>query len=113
MERTMPELATIDTFKSNIRGDVVEQEENGYDEARRVYNNMIDKKPRLIVYCKNTTDVITAVNFARENDLLTAVRGGGHNAAGLGLCDGGIVIDLSKINFVHVDPNSKTATVGG
>ncbi|MDX1671616.1 MAG: FAD-binding oxidoreductase [Balneolaceae bacterium] len=109
----MPDFAASEALKSHIRGDIIRPGDVDYDEARTVYNGMIDKKPGLIVYCENTTDVITAVNYARENELLTAVRGGGHNAGGLGICDDGMVIDLSRINYVHVDPDQKTATVGG
>jgi hypothetical protein len=74
---------------------------------------MIDKRPGMIVKCVDVADVISAVNFARENNLLVSVRGGGHNAGGLGICDGGLVIDLSGIKFVLVDSKEKTVTVGG
>ncbi len=72
--------------------------------ARQLYNGMIDKRPGLIARCVDTADVIAAVNFAREHDLLLAVRGGGHNGAGLGSCDGGLVIDLSPMKGIRVDP---------
>ena len=74
---------------------------------------MIHKKPRLSARCADITDVIRSVNFARENDLLVAVRGGGHNAGGLGICDDGLVIDLSPIKYTQVNPTARTVTVGG
>ena len=89
--------ATIATLKTSFRGAVVEPGDARYDAARKVYNAMIDRRPRLIARCADVADVITAVNFARENKVLLAVRGGGHNAAGLGVCDDGLVIDLSRM----------------
>ena len=74
---------------------------------------MIDKRPRLIAKCDDVADIITAVNFGRENNMLISIRGGGHNAGGLGICDDGLVIDLSNIKYVHVDTKSKTIRVGG
>ncbi len=103
----------IEKFASQIRGKIVLPKDDGYDDARKVYNAMIDKHPGMIVKCVDVADVITAVNFGRENNLLTAVRGGGHNGGGLGLCDDGLVIDLSGIKFVLVDPDKKTVRVGG
>ena len=75
-----------------------------YDSARKVYNGMIDKRPRLIARCVDVADVMAAVNFGRDNDMLTAIRGGGHNGAGLGTCDDGLVIDLSRMKGIRVDP---------
>ncbi|WP_336343221.1 FAD-binding oxidoreductase [Halalkalicoccus ordinarius] len=86
-------------------------EDADYDDARAVWNGMIDKRPALIARCRGVADVITAVNFARENDLLVAVRGGGHNVAGTAVCDGGLVIDLSEMRGVRVDPEARTAWV--
>ena len=74
---------------------------------------MIDKRPALIARCADVADVIAAVNFARENGLLVSIRGGGHNAGGLGVCDDGLVIDLSRIRYTHVDPQTRTVRVGG
>lgn len=85
----------------------------GYDQARKVYNAMIEKRPGMLVLCSDVADVIACVNFARENDLLVAVRGGGHNGGGLGICDSGLVIDLSGLKFVRVDPSNNTVRVGG
>src|SRR5262249_5862694 len=78
-----------------------------------VYNGMIDRRPRLIAKCADPADVMTAVRFARANDLKVSVRGGGHNAAGLGVADDALVIDLASIRYVHVDPVMRTVRVGG
>src|SRR5881275_3502116 len=98
----------VKEFKSNLRGLVIEPGDNGYDDARKVYNGMIHKKPRLIARCTDVADVIGSVNFARDNNLLVSIRGGGHNAGGLGVCDDGLVIDLSLIRYTHVDPQTRT-----
>jgi hypothetical protein len=87
--------------------------EGGYDEARSVYNAMIDRRPALVAYATGVEDVARAVDFAREGGLLLAVRGGGHNGAGLGACDDGLVLDLSGLNGIEVDPAARTARVGG
>src|SRR5438046_4078664 len=104
---------SIADFKRNLRGRLIEPGDEDYDQARKVYNGMIDKKPRLIARCADVADVIRSVNFARENDLLVAIRGGGHNAGGLGICDDGLVIDLSSIKYTRIDPTARTVTVGG
>jgi FAD/FMN-containing dehydrogenase len=91
---------------------VIGPDDPGYDEARAVWNGMIDRRPALIARCTGTADVIAAVAYARENGLLVAVRGGGHNVAGFGTCDGGLVIDLSPMRDVRVDPDAGTALVG-
>ena len=103
----------INDFKVKFRGEVITSSDDDYDKAKEVYNGMINKSPKLIVFCIDSADVIAAVNFGRENNLLIAVRGGGHNAGGLGICDDGLVIDLSKINNTRVDPKNKTIRVGG
>lgn len=100
-------------FREGLRGNLLEPSDKGYDEARKVYNAMISKRPRLIVYCADVADVIRSVNFARENKILLSVRSGGHNAGGLGICDDGLVIDLSKIKYTRVDPVAKTVVAGG
>src|SRR5947209_5864988 len=102
----------ITEFRGQFRGIVLEPEDAGYDEARKVYNGMIDRSPRLIAKCTDAGDVMTAVRMAKSNDLQVAIRGGGHNAAGLGVCDNGMVIDLAPINYVRVDPSSRTVLVG-
>ncbi len=104
---------TIQEFRSKLAGELIEPGDAGYDGARKVYNAMIDRNPRLIARCADVADVITSVNFGRENGLLVSVRGGGHNAGGLGVCDDGLVIDLSRIRFTHVDPENRTVRVGG
>ena len=104
---------SVADFKANLRGRLIEPGDKDYDEARKVYNGMIHKKPRLIARCADVADVINSVNFARENDLLLAIRSGGHNAGGLGICDDGLVVDLSPIKYTRVDPAARTVTVGG
>ena len=105
--------ATIASFKASLRGPLITPGDAQYDEARKVYNGMIDRRPGLIARCADVADVQTAVNFAREQKLLVSIRGGGHNAIGLGVCDDGLVIDLSSMRYVHVDPKKKTVLVGG
>src|SRR5207253_7541446 len=104
---------SIADFKRDLRGRLIEPGDKDYDEARKVYNGMIHKKPRLIARCADVADVICSTNFGRDNDLLLAIRGGGHNAGGLGICDEGLVIDLSRIKYTRVDPNSLSVLVGG
>ena len=103
---------TIATFGQSLRGALIGRDAADYDEARKLYNGMIDKRPLLIARCVDVADVIAAVNFARENGLLLAVRGGGHNGPGLGSCDDGLVIDLSQMKGVRVDPAARTVRVG-
>src|SRR5271165_7263131 len=103
----------IDQLKSSFRGELIQATDANYESARKVYNGMIDKRPQLISRCVDVADVIAAVNYARENNLLSAIRGGGHNGAGLGTCDGGIVIDLSRMKGVRVDPANKTVRAEG
>jgi FAD/FMN-containing dehydrogenase len=89
---------------SGFRGRLIAADDAEYDEARQVYNAMIDKQPALIARCADPDDVARVVAFARDHGLLLAVRGGGHNGAGLGTCDGGVVIDLSLLKDIEVDP---------
>ncbi|WP_254863483.1 FAD-binding oxidoreductase [Halovivax gelatinilyticus] len=103
----------IEQFQTDVHGDVIRPGDAEYDDARTVWNGMIDKYPTLIVRCRGTADVIRAVEFARENDLRVAVRGGGHNVAGTAVCDDGLVIDLSEMRDVWVDPDERTAWVQG
>ena len=110
--RTPEELA-FEELRAGLRGEPIQPGDENYDDARTVYNAMIDKRPALIAPCADVADVIAAVNFAREKDLLVAVRGGGHNGAGLGVCDGGLVIDLSRMRGIRVDPVSRTVRVEG
>jgi len=104
---------STDQLRGRIRGQLIQPSDEAYDQARRVYNAMIDKRPGLIVVCADVADVIAAIDYARENRMLVAIRGGGHNGGGLGTCDGGIVIDLSRMKGVRVDPTAHTARVGG
>ena len=103
----------IAAFRASLRGELIEPGDAGYDAARKVYNAMIERRPRLIARCVDVADVMAAVKFGREQKLLVAIRGGGHNAGGLGVCDDGLVIDLSRMNYVRVDPKKKTVQVGG
>lgn len=105
--------AKIDDFKSSLRGQLIQPGDEKYNDARKVYNGMIDKHPLMIAYCSDVGDVITAVNFGRNNKILIAVRGGGHNGGGLGICDDGLVIDLSLIKYTRIDLKEKTVRVGG
>lgn len=100
---TVLKQETVEAFKASLGGALLLPGSNGYDDTRTIWNAMIDKKPALIARCSGTADVITAVNFAREHDLLISVRGGGHNIAGFALCDDGLTIDLSGMKGLHVD----------
>ena len=101
----------VSTFQQTLRGRLVRPSDADYDAVRALYNGMIDKRPRLIARAVDAADVIAAVNFAREQGLLLAIRGGGHNGPGLGSCDDGLVIDLSMMKSVRVDTASKTVRV--
>jgi hypothetical protein len=103
----------IADFQQKLRGRLIQPSDADYDAARALYNGMIDKRPRLIARCVNVADVITAVNFARDQSLLLAIRGGGHNGPGLGSCNDGLVIDLSMMKSVRVDQTTKTVRVEG
>ena len=89
--------ATIGGFKTSVRGELIQRSDPRYEEARKLYNGMIDKRPLLIARCVDAADVITAVIFGRDQGLLIAIRGGGHNGPGLGSCNDGLVIDLSMM----------------
>src|SRR3974377_1836353 len=108
----MPEQ-TINQLRGFFRGELLHPPAAAYDSARKVYNGMIDKRPKLIARCVDVADVMAAVRFGRENEMLTAVRGGGHNGAGLGICDDGLVIDLSRMKGIRVDPSARTVRVEG
>ncbi len=103
----------IQEFAVMIRGQVITKNDKSYDEERKVYNGMIDRYPEMIIKCRDVADVINSVNFARENKMLTAVRGGGHNAGGLGVCDKGVVIDLSLMRGTRVDLKNNTIRAEG
>src|SRR3990170_8467549 len=99
----------ISGLQDGFRGELFRPDDAGYDEARKVWNGSIDRKPTLIARCAGVADVIDSVNFARENGLLLAVRGGGHSFPGQSVCDGGLVIDLSAMQGIRVDPEARTA----
>ncbi len=108
----VPEQA-LAQLQSRFRGELIQPGDAAYESARKVHNGMIDKRPRLIARCTNVADVTAAVQFGRENEMLTAVRGGGHNAAGLGICDDGLVVDLSRMKGIGVDASARTVRVEG
>lgn len=100
-------------FSARFHGELLRPDSDGYESARKVWNGMIDRRPACIARCRSVEDVQAAIRFARDNDLPLAVRGGGHNAGGLAVCDGGLVVDLSGLRDVIVDPVAKTARAGG
>jgi FAD/FMN-containing dehydrogenase len=107
------EGTTVETFKTSLRGELLRPGDTDYDEARKVWNGMIDKRPGLIARCTGVADVISAVDFARTHQLLVSVRGGGHNIPGNAVCNGGLMIDLARMRSVRVDPVRRTARAEG
>src|SRR3984893_1027195 len=103
----------IERFQTAFLGEFIRPGDSGYETARKIWNASIDKQPGIIVRCSGVADVVAAVNFARENELLVSVRGGGHNVSGKALCDDGIVIDLSGMKGIHVDAKNHSARVQG
>ena len=101
--------ATVEGLTARIRGQVLRPDDDGYDDARSVWNGMIDRRPAVIVRCRGSADVMAAVGFARDQGLVLSVRGGGHNVAGKAVCDDGVMIDLSPMKAVRVDPVAKRA----
>src|SRR5215208_7718998 len=106
-EQASIDQLALDEFGSTLRGELVRPGDDSYDERRRVWNASIDRYPALIARCTGVTDVIEAVRFARTHHLLVAVRGGGHSYPGYGVCDGGLVIDLSPMKGIRVDPEAR------
>jgi FAD/FMN-containing dehydrogenase len=106
------EKTVVEAFQTNLRGALLRPGEAGYDEARTIHNGMIDRRPALIARCAGAADVLTAIRFAREHDLLVSVRGGGHGMPGYAVCDGGLMLDLSGMTGVHVDPDQRTVRAG-
>jgi FAD/FMN-containing dehydrogenase len=105
--------AAIDALRASLSGAVLRPGDDGYDEARTIFNGMIDRRPGLIARCAATGDVAKAVRFARERGLVVSVRGGGHNVAGNAICDGGLMIDLTPMKGIRVDPAARTARAQG
>jgi len=108
-----PSTENIDEFRTTLRGQLLVPGDGTYDKARVVWNGMIDRRPALIARCHGVADVIASVKFARDHSLLVAVCGGGHNVAGYAVCDGGLMIDLSPMHAVRVDPDARRAWVQG
>ncbi|PSL43864.1 FAD/FMN-containing dehydrogenase [Chitinophaga niastensis] len=106
-------MEAIKDFRESLRGGLIMPQDAGYDDARKVYNAMISKHPRMIACCTDVADVIRSVNFARENNMLLSIRSGGHNAGGLGICEDGLVIDLSLMKYTRIDLQAKTVVAGG
>jgi FAD/FMN-containing dehydrogenase len=103
----------LDELGAKLQGRLLRPGDDDYDATRRVWNGMVDKRPALIAQCAETVDVVTVVAFAHDHDLLVSVRGGGHNIAGKSVCEGGLMIDLSRMNRVSVDPERRTARIAG
>ena len=112
MTDTQLDTAAVEIFASNLRGQLLRPGDDGYDEARTIWNAMIDKHPALIARCADDADVVQSVNFARDNNLLVSVRGGGHNVSGNAICDGGLMIDLSPMKNIEVDAERRVARAG-
>ncbi len=111
--RTLDERAMLDALRASLRGDVVDREHDSYAEARAVWNGLIDRQPAAIARCADASDVMAAVRVARDHRPMLSVRGGGHQVAGSAVCDDGLVIDLSSMREVAVDPDARTARVAG
>src|SRR5919205_3383938 len=109
---TLDEVAVQD-FTANLRGGVLRATDEGYDETRKIHNGMIDNRPTLIARCAGVADVMASVRFARDQQLLISVRGGGHSVAGFSVCDGGLMIDLSLMTGVRVDAARQTVRAEG
>src|SRR5882672_8585987 len=110
---TATEIVSSEALRSlaaTLDGRVITHDHDEYESARRIWNGMIDRRPAVIAQCHNVNDVVEAIRFAREHDLLVAVRGGGHSVAGLSMCDGGIVIDLSPMRGIDVDYTRRVAS---
>src|ERR1051326_3288984 len=108
-----PSPGCLARFRQSFRGELIQPGDAAYEQARRVYNAMIDCRPGLIARCTDVADVMAAVAFVRDPHIRVSVRGGGHNGPGLGVCDGGVVIDLSRMKGIRVDPQACTVRVEG
>jgi FAD/FMN-containing dehydrogenase len=109
----MTDTKAVSSLKGSLRGQLIQRGDDGYAAACKVYNAAIEKSPLLVARCADVADVMAGVNFARQEGLLLAVRGGGHNGAGLGTCDGGLVLDLSQMKGIRVAPEAHTVCVEG
>src|SRR5215212_8939365 len=107
------ESGDVGGLRADLSGELILPEDPAYDEARKVFNSIHDKRPAAIARCGSTADVVACVNFARDNGMALAVRSGGHSVAGMSVCDDGILIDLAGLNHVNVDPDARTARAGG
>ena len=112
-ERAELRSRTLESFVGRFRGALIRENDGGYEQARRVWNGLIDKRPAMVARRSGVADVVAGINLAREHNLVLAVRGGGHNVSGSGVCDGGLVIDLSAMNAVRVDQKQRTVQVQG
>jgi FAD/FMN-containing dehydrogenase len=108
---SMPDEAAIEKWKSGLRGKLLQPGGDGYEAARHIFNGSIDRRPAFIVQCAGVADVISAVNFAREHGLTVSMRGGGHGVTGAAVCEGGVMIDLSEMKGIRVDPSRQTVRV--
>ena len=113
LSETAVDNEALKGFVEGVRGNVLRPDDPGYDDARAIWNGLIDRKPALIVQPTGAADVVDAVNFAREHDLLLSIKGGAHNVAGNAVNDGGLVIDLSRMRGIRVDPSQKTVRAEG
>jgi FAD/FMN-containing dehydrogenase len=104
---------TIEKFGQGLRGQLLRPDASGYDAARTIWNAMVDRRPAMIVRCAGAADVVRSVDFAGEHGLLLSIRGGGHNVAGNAVCDGGLMIDLSSMKGIRVDPRARTVRAEG
>ena len=100
-------------FADSLKGEIILPDDNRYEQARRVWNHAVDRRPAIIARCANSEDVVRALEFAHTNNLLVAIRSGGHSFAGHGVCDGGMVIDTALMNRVQVDPAADRISLGG
>ena len=99
----------LDRFRARLRGDLVRADDPGYDRSRRVWNALVDRRPALIACCRAPSDVSAAVQFGCEHDILVSIKGGGHNISGNAVCDGGLMLDLSAMSSIRVDPAGRSA----
>src|SRR5262245_13810944 len=113
LETEIELAAGIEALRAGFRGEILQPSDTGYEQARSLWNGMIDRRPAVIARCHGVADVIEAVHFARESKLVVSVRGGGHGVAGNSLVDGGLVVDLSRMKGIRVDPDARIARAEG